>query len=283
MKLEIKYFTSTGNTLWMARFFKEYVEKCGHKVLLSNVEQDGMEFMDDSDMVGIFYPVWGSNLPAPIGDNILNIKKSHRKMFLIGNCARFSGDTGLYWKRIIEQELGYRVFYVEHVVLPMNVNMPWWTWARVPKEKRKQRIFNKAIKVMSQIADDVLNGQEKYRGKNPFGILGGRIQRFFEHDAYKFWQDMMKIDALKCNECGLCEKLCPTKSIQVKDKKLVKVDNFNNNCIFCARCYNLCPTGAYLIGDKSKDQNHYRRYKGAYPHMAKVIIKDRASCNNRLE
>ncbi len=274
MKIEIKYFTSTGNTLWMARFAKEYFEKMDHTVKISNSEVDGMEYDDDSNMVGVFYPVWGSNLPEPMGLPLLASKKSNRKMFFIGNCAKFTGDTGLHWKALIEEKLGYDVFYVDHVALPMNVNVPWWTWAPVPDQKKKEKLFEEAKSDLTRMFDEILEGKSKERGGYALGVAGGKFQRHHEIDAYRFWQKMMKIDEEKCTNCKLCEKICPNDNGKVVDKKLIRHEKFNENCMFCLRCYNLCPTQAFLVGDKTKDTKHYKRYLGAYKNMAKVLLDD---------
>ena len=56
----------------------------------------------------------------------------------------------------------------------------------------------------------------------------------------------------KCNGCGLCQKLCPTNNITMKDGKAVR----GRNCIACTACANWCPP--YAI--KS------RMLKGQYRH-----------------
>ncbi|MCG8484908.1 MAG: EFR1 family ferrodoxin, partial [Clostridia bacterium] len=272
MKIEIKYFTSTGNTLWMAKVFKTYLERKGHTVLLSNAESDGMEYEDDTDMMGILYPVWGSNFPTPIEKEILKIKPRNKKMFLIGNCALFTGDTGLYWKSIIEPNLHYDVFYVNHVKLPTNVNVRWFNFLKVLQGEKKTRLFDKAKPKLEKMCEDILEGKRKERGKNPFGILGAKIQRHQAKSEYVFWAKKMTIDPDKCIDCKLCEKLCPINNIQVENNYLVKHGKFNENCICCARCYNLCPTDAYLVGYETRNTTRYRRYKGAYPNTATLIL-----------
>lgn len=274
MKIEIKYFTSTGNTLWMARYARDTWQAQGHHVRLSNVERDGMEFQDDSQLVGIFYPVWGSNFPAIIGDHILQTKPSDRKMFLIGNCAMFTGDTGIHWKRKIEAALGYDVFYIDHVLLPMNVNIPNFNWLKVPHEEKKRRIFAKAEKHLDRILDGIVAGRRRQRGHQPLGILGAKVQRHYEKALYRYWQEMMTVDTAQCTDCGLCTRLCPTNNIQLDNGQLVKEDVFYDQCIFCLRCYNLCPRNAYLVGEATKDVKRYSRYKGAYLHTAKTLLED---------
>ena len=58
-----------------------------------------------------------------------------------------------------------------------------------------------------------------------------------------------------CNSCGLCEKLCPTKSIQIVNKK----PKWANTCEQCMRCVNYCPEQAIFQkgGGNIKGKNNY--------------------------
>lgn len=48
----------------------------------------------------------------------------------------------------------------------------------------------------------------------------------------------------KCNYCGLCEVVCPTKAINVKQHE--KEFNFDiDKCIYCGKCVKSCPTDAW--------------------------------------
>lgn len=271
MKIEIKYFTSTGNTLMMAQKAVEVFEALGHEVRISNVERDGMEYRDESEMLGIFYPVWGSTMPDQIAYNVTRIKPSTRKMFLIGNCALFTGDTGIYWKKRIQESTGLDVFYVDHVVMPMNTNVPNFVFLKVPDEKKRDRIIANGLARLTKICHNIHQGKTKSRGHNPLGILGARFQRAEYKSVLRYWTGMMGADEERCNGCGICAKLCPLNNITMEDGKV----NFGHNCIFCIRCYNLCPRDAFLVGEATKDTKRYRRYKGPYKNTIKVLLDDK--------
>jgi NAD-dependent dihydropyrimidine dehydrogenase PreA subunit len=50
------------------------------------------------------------------------------------------------------------------------------------------------------------------------------------------------IDQQRCTGCGLCELLCPTKAVEVRDGVAVVVRP--EDCIFCDVCESYCPEGA---------------------------------------
>ncbi|MBU4502739.1 MAG: 4Fe-4S binding protein [Nanoarchaeota archaeon] len=50
---------------------------------------------------------------------------------------------------------------------------------------------------------------------------------------------MVKIDMDKCKLCGLCISFCPTKGLEIKDKKIVQKEGVK--CTKCKMCENYCP------------------------------------------
>lgn len=129
----------------------------------------------------------------------------------------------------------------------------------------------KALKRLTAICRDIHLGKTKSRGHNPFGKLGGWLQRNRHHWAYACWIKTMATDRDRCNGCGICSQLCPVDNISMLDEKVV----FGHKCIFCLRCYNLCPTNALLIGEGTKNEARYRRYKGAFKNTVKIILEDK--------
>ena len=65
----------------------------------------------------------------------------------------------------------------------------------------------------------------------PFGALSSIVGRF---SRYKY------IRTEDCNECGLCEKICPTHQAEQNSKK--------EECYYCSRCVDVCPQNAIKFG-----------------------------------
>jgi len=50
------------------------------------------------------------------------------------------------------------------------------------------------------------------------------------------------IDYSRCTGCGICEQLCPTQAVEVRDGIAVVVRP--EDCVFCDVCESYCPEGA---------------------------------------
>ena len=66
----------------------------------------------------------------------------------------------------------------------------------------------------------------------PFGILQNELGRFAKFSN--------KTDKEKCIGCKLCEKVCPSESIEVKTTE-IKAEISKAYCFQCANCQQVCP------------------------------------------
>jgi len=185
---------------------------------------------------------------------------SGKKLFFVGNCCAFTGDTGLRWKKLLGKK-GYDVFYLDHIIMPTNLNIPYLpenAWKRVPLGEDLKNILLKAEEKLKEVCDSILRGDKKVEGRGFISRLGGFMQRKFYWTA-NWYKSRFSTNKQRCVKCGLCYRICPVGNISRKeDGEIV----FGKKCILCAKCYNLCPVNAVLISDKSIDDNKYRRYKG---------------------
>jgi len=164
MKIDIAYFTSTGNTLWLAQRARDLMGAEGHAVrLFDPVAQPG-GFANDADLLGILYPVWASTLPDPLQALVQALPRGEgRRLFLLGNCAIFTGDTGMHWKRRIEPR-GYDVFFVDHLLMPINVNVPGFNFWPVPPPEEVRAILGRADEKLAEVCAAILSGERRVDG-----------------------------------------------------------------------------------------------------------------------
>ena len=273
MRINIAYFTSTGNTLWLCTKAKEMMEKQGHTVKLYEIINDREAFSkDECDMTGFFYPVWGSNPPDPMVEYRENMPEGNgRKVFLVGDCCALNGDTGFYFKEILDKK-GYDVFFTDHLIMPTNFNLPYEPenyWKRVPLEAERNRILSEAESKLQNIVASILKGERKFDGKGIIDRLAGALQRktYWIGNGYK---SHFSISKERCIDCGLCIRMCPSGNITMNENG-EKV--FGDRCMLCVKCYNLCPVNAVLICQVSIDDEKYRRYKGPDKEIKPVLYR----------
>lgn len=60
-------------------------------------------------------------------------------------------------------------------------------------------------------------------------------------DAPTSWT-LPQIDLQRCSGCGLCEQMCPTRAVEVHQRKATIVRPAD--CSFCEVCESYCPEGA---------------------------------------
>jgi NAD-dependent dihydropyrimidine dehydrogenase PreA subunit len=194
-----------------------------------------------------------------VRDKMNQLKEGRgRKIFLVGNCAVFTGDTGMYWKKRLEKK-GYDVFYVDHLIMPININIPGWNLWKVPDKDKQEEIFAKAESCLKEVCTSILEGKRKIDGTSPFSRFFGWLQRVGLQPFTDYAKKFFMCDSSKCTRCGLCYRMCPRDNITIdQDQGAV----FGPDCIICMKCYNLCPVNAVLVDKASRDDKKYRRYKG---------------------
>ena len=208
MRINIVYFTSTGNTLWLATKAKEIIERDGHDVELYEVIEDGDAFIADKcDMLGVFYPVWGFLPPEPLW-NFLQTKMpdgGNKKMFIIGNCAGIAGDTSMMCERLMKSK-GYDAFYFNHIIMPTNFSLPWMPfnlWKKVPSEEKLSEMLADAEGRVNKMCAAVLNFERRLEGTGPLWRCMGWFQRKMEF-IVDFYKSRFSVVEDRCVDCGLC-------------------------------------------------------------------------------
>ena len=79
------------------------------------------------------------------------------------------------------------------------------------------------------------------------------------------WQHLLKIGE-GCIGCGICEKVCPSSSIHVKDGRAVHIPG---NCQTCLACAHACPQKA--IGMTVPEKNPQARYRNEKISLQEII------------
>lgn len=242
MTSTIYYFSGTGNSLHVARTIAAKLGECKLVNMAKSIGEGVVE--DNSDTVGIVFPVFYWNAPVIVQDYLKKLKlNSGAYTFAVATCGGSAGVT----LHTVDKLLGERGGHLSAsftLVMPDNayVGMNLIT----PLEQREQMLkasegeLGKILEVLAKREKVELKGGSQIKSK-----IGGSMSAMFASRIYRLPRQFHSTD--KCSGCGTCVKLCPGGNVKVDGKKV----SWGNHCTHCLACFHWCPEQAVEIGKKS--------------------------------
>jgi len=260
MKIELRYFTGTGNSLKVLETCKSIFVESGNSTNISLISKDESCF-PECDLIGFCFPVYAFAIPRICNRYLRGIKKfkKQQKVFFLVT-AGDKNESGLAIKeceRILSKK-NCKIIFTGIVEMPIN----WTTSPKPPFPPIKQKaleIIDKGVIKTQEITREILGGIEKHHRFN-YPVRYSKVKFYWEYFLFKYAgiQNMWRLFNVydTCNRCELCAKICPTKSIKIIDKKPV----WKSSCEQCMRCVNFCPKESIYQtgGGETKGRNKYR-------------------------
>jgi ferredoxin len=260
MKIELRYFTGTGNSLKVLKTCGNIFTGSGNPTNISEISNNETNF-PDADLIGFCFPVYAFGIPRICNKYLKGIDrfKEQQKVFVLIT-AGDSDESGLAIKecyRILNNK-NCEIIYSGVIQMPIN----WTTSPTPPYPPSKQEamdIVKKGEIQTQEIARDILNGEKKYHPFN-YPKRYSIVKFYWDYFMFKYLgiQNMWRLFNVydTCNGCQLYAKICPTNSIRIIDKKPV----WNKTCEQCMRCVYFCPEESIyqLQGGDTKEKNKYR-------------------------
>ncbi|MGE5416599.1 MAG: EFR1 family ferrodoxin [Acidobacteriota bacterium] len=254
-KTTIFYFTGTGNSLWTARAL---ARELGNTEVVSMVGWDKEQHNVESQVIGLVFPVhiWG--VPRRVLaflDQLPAMKAEY--IFAIANNAGQVSNTLVQLDKIMDSK-GLLLSGGWSVVLPSN----YIPWGGPGSTEKQNELFTAARTKISSIAQGIARRIMMPVEKGPLWqriVLTWLYKISFPHIPEmdnKFWVDE------RCNQCGICVKVCPSDNITLQNDKLT----WQKNCEQCLACIQWCPQESLQYGKKTPA---YARY-----HHPEIKLKD---------
>ena len=226
----ILYFSSTGNSLYIAKRIKE---KLGGSIkFIPDYEGNGNEF----DRIIIVTPIYSFGLPAHVYD-LLPCLDCNKQLIIILNYGGMVGGAD-YFAYEYCKKFGLNIQSVYTLKMPENFTLTF----TVPQFYLKS-VLKSADKRINNVIFSITNGKScvpkrkktkeriYLKNKSNWHLIG---ERFTVSD--------------NCISCGKCVSICPSKNISFTGGNIV----FSNKCVACLGCYHRCPQKAIKYLNKRK-------------------------------
>jgi ferredoxin/flavodoxin len=255
MKIAIFIFSGTGNTYYIGKklqdVFKENNTLCDLYTLEKRHDDDRL--IDDYDVIGLGYPIYGSDLPLLTKKWIDGLTiHQQKKAFVFCTQMLYSGDGAAYGGRLLEKK-GFVIKQQAHFNMPNNI-----TDYKILRPFNRHNLFKieqRKTKQVTRFVQNIMVDKKCRKGSNLFSLSLGLLQRIpYQKMEMKWISNAIKIED-HCILCKKCIELCPVGNFEIVDNVL----KTKNSCFACYRCINHCPVNA-LHSSKSTLVKH--PYKG---------------------
>jgi len=248
MRNIIYYFTGTGNTLAAARALAEELGDTKLIPLRRAISYGATT--PQADAVGIAFPVYYLDMPAIVRQFVFNILfGGNPYIFGLATCGARPGGAFYRLQELLEEKT-YTLSAGFSLVMPENYIGPVDLMGDYPHYGEK---FAAAKARIPEIADAIRARKVlPPEGSNAgFLKIGGRISRQLATSVYNTPKRLHATE--KCNRCGMCGRICPTRNITVAEDGIT----FGDDCTQCYACIHWCPQEAIEIGGRTRGKRRY--------------------------
>ena len=266
-KINIYYFSGTGNTDFVVQKLKIHLEKLDNMVAIFSCE-NVQEITMDCDIVGIAFPIHTSHAPEIFSQFLDKFpQQTNMPLFGVVTSGYMAGDVLDYETKKLKQK-GYKPFLLRNIVVANNMHLPYVCPLEVTPNKIIEKRLDKIEKKIVDISMKINNYIKDIRGNNLCGKIFGILQRsigdMHEKNSFKGFSC-----SDSCVSCSWCVDNCPTNNITLGTKTVI----FGESCILCMRCYNFCPLNAIQMTHKTENTKYYKRFKGIENKGHKTTFK----------
>lgn len=266
-KVEIYYFSGTGNSLYVAKELQEGIPGTTIIPILSIL--DNKLIKTDAETIGFVFPIYFGTIPSAVRKCIKKLNMDSAKyIFAIATYSNYAGLVKMRMDRLIKAKGRNLDQFFE---LAMTINSPTGIMPKfIPGYQKnvnewvhhisKENVINVELesqKRISQIQQAIID-KEKNQESISFKFY---LKRFVSKLMDAVENSNAKIPYYSdetCSGCGICEKVCLSKKIKLVNEK--PVWQKDTKCYYCYACFNFCPTQSILIKDK------YNLKSGRYYH-----------------
>ncbi len=247
MKTNIYYFSSTGNSLSVARDIAKGLDEA-HVVPIHKVMKYELDM--SADAIGIVFPVYMWGLPLIVVEFLKKFQNITGKYIFAA--ATYGGFPAYTLQQAADQlkRQGTKLDLGAAIRMPGNYTP---MYGAKPK-KTQEAYFKKEKEKVKGIVELIKQKKSGPIDKNPFlvnALFSGLLYNFGIKTVSK--ADSQYYADQKCDGCGICAKVCPVSNIRMENNKPVWL----HNCQHCLACLQWCPAEAVQCGKSTVKRKRY--------------------------
>lgn len=238
-RIDIYWFSGTGNSLLIANELKNYFEKKEIEVRLLAIENTDPKNIDLEATIGIITAVAMQGTYRVVWEFIKNLPEANgENVFFADTLQAYSGGLLGPVKKILENK-GYNTLSAKEFKMPTNFRRD----SKAGFEDKE--IIDKAKLEIKEFCNQIISEKKNWRNNSVFSTFLSQLSKSVFLEKINRGIMRIKIDESKCIKCGVCVKLCPVKNLEGNGVPLSK-----DKCILCHRCVGFCPKNAIGFGAK---------------------------------
>ena len=237
----IYYFSSTGNSLQIARIIARELDDCLIVPITAGIINEPVGGLGKS--IGCTFPVFNFGMPRFVKNFIENLKILQDTYCFAFICYGGYGANTLGMLEDILAEKSISLSYSDEVEMPKSN-------ASAPGDKAIERIITSAIIKVEKAAKDISNAVRRPVKRKATCLTkvtnSWLYENIEEHDKKFEITD-------RCTVCGLCAKICPVSNIKIDNRQPVWL----HHCEQCLKCLQWCPNEAIQYDRKTIKWKRY--------------------------
>lgn len=215
----------------------------GTKISIPQAMRNGQYKFKDSK-IGLVFPIYGLSVPPIVLEFLKKAEFETQYLFSILTYGTYdAGSVNQLVNTALEKAIKFD--YVNCLHMQENY-LPGFA---MEKQKKPDNQDEK----LQEICKDIEQTKHFIKKNNWFD----RFMTKTHQASYHYSRGVGVTDKLHINEscigCGVCEKVCPTKNITIRDRK----PTFGKDCLSCLACVQNCPNQAITL-DTQKSNTRYR-------------------------
>ena len=224
------YFTATGNSLYVAKRLDK------NPISIPQVmHEKELHFKDD--VIGIVYPVYGSEPPYMVQDFLKKAKFETEYLYIVMTYGCSNGAAAQIIRKIAA-ESGMTLSYT-HTIQMVDNYLPGFDM------KEEMKADKKTEEQLAVILSDIQNRKKELEetAEADRKVYENYLAFTKEHPELG-WKQITFSATEKCVGCGLCAKVCPAGCIRIENHRAV---HSKSSCQVCMACIHHCPHKAICL------------------------------------